>query len=83
LDNQPQRNYEDEIEDNFEQYSKEYQALSEGFRRQVMLDQYCVIKFRGKPKQYQIPNYELEHRAGKMEIPYFDGSSKVTAQAWV
>jgi hypothetical protein len=28
-------------------------------------------------------NYELERRAGKMEIPYFDGSPKMTAQAWV
>jgi hypothetical protein len=30
LDNQPQRNYEDEIEDNFEQYAREYHALSAG-----------------------------------------------------
>ena len=57
--------------------------MSAGFQRQVTLDQYCGIKFRGKPKQYQRPNYELECRAGKIEIPYFDGSSKVTAQAWV
>jgi hypothetical protein len=83
LDNQPQRNYEDEIEDNFEQYAREYHTLSAAFQRQVMMDQYCGIKFRGKPKQYQRPDYELERRVGKMEIPYFDGSSKVTAQARV
>jgi hypothetical protein len=83
LDNQPQHNYEDEIEDNFEQYAREYHALSAVFQRKVMLDQYCGIKFRGKPKQYQRPNYELERRASKIEIPYFDGSAKVTAQAWV
>jgi hypothetical protein len=83
LDTQPQHNYEDEIEDNFEQYAREYHALSAGFQRQVTLDQYCGIKFRGKPKQYQRPNYELERRAGKIEIPYFDGSAKVTTQAWV
>jgi hypothetical protein len=47
------------------------------------LDQYCGIKFRGKPKQFHRENNELERRVGKMEIPYFDGSSKVTAQAWV
>jgi len=46
LDNQPQRNYEDEIEDNFEQYVKQYHALSTGFQRQVTMDQYCGIKFR-------------------------------------
>jgi hypothetical protein len=83
LDNQPQNNHRDEIEDNFEEYAREYESLSAGFRRQVTLDQYCGIKFRGKPKQYHRNNNELEHKAGKMEIPYFDGSSKVTAQAWV
>jgi len=83
LDNQPQRNYEDEIEDNSKQYVREYHALSAGFQRRVTLDQYCGIKFMGKPKQYQRSNYELERKAGKMEIPYFDGSSKVTVQAWV
>jgi hypothetical protein len=57
--------------------------LSAGFRRQVTLDQYCGIKFRGKPKQYHRNNNELERRAGKMEILYVDGSSKVIAQAWV
>jgi hypothetical protein len=83
LDNQPQHNYQDEIDDNFEQCAREYNLPSAGFQRQVTLDQYCGIKFRGKPKQYHRNNYELEHRASKMEIPYFDGSSKVTAQAWV
>jgi hypothetical protein len=83
LDNQPQQKYEDEIEDNFKQYAREYHALSAGFQRQVTLDQYCGIKFRGKPKQYQRPNYELERRVGKIEIPYFDGYVKVSAQAWV
>jgi hypothetical protein len=32
---------------------------------------------------YHRNNYELEHRARKMEILYFDGSAKVTAQAGV
>jgi hypothetical protein len=41
------------------------------------------LKFRTKPRPYHMNNYELEHRAGKMEIPYFDGSTKMTAQAWV
>jgi hypothetical protein len=38
LDNHPQCNYEDEIEDKFEQYAREYHTLSAGFQRQVMLD---------------------------------------------
>jgi hypothetical protein len=81
--NQTQPNYQDEIEDNFDQYVREYNSLSAGVQRQITLDQYCGFKFRGKPKPYHRNNYELERRAGKMEIPYFDGSSKVTAQAWV
>jgi hypothetical protein len=28
-------------------------------------------------------NYEFERRIRKIEIPYFDGSAKITAQAWV
>jgi len=83
LKNQPQCNYEDEIEDNFEHYAREDHALSAGFQRKVTLDQYCGIKFRGKPKQYHRTKSELESRARKMENPYFDGSFKVTAQAWV
>jgi hypothetical protein len=61
----------------------EYVALSAGFRRQGTLDQYCGIKFRGRPKNYHKNNNELERRAGKMESPYFDGSSRITLQAWV
>jgi hypothetical protein len=72
LDNQTQPNYQDEIEDNFDQYVREYNSLSTGVQRQITLDQYCGFKFRGKPKPYHRNNYELEHRAGKMEIPYFD-----------
>jgi hypothetical protein len=49
----------------------------------MILDLYCGIKFRGKPKNYYRNNNELESMKGKMEIPYFDGYSKVTMQAWV
>jgi hypothetical protein len=54
-----------------------------GFEIHVTLDQYCGIKFRGKPKNYHRNNNELERKAGKMEIPYFDGSSRVIEKAWV
>jgi hypothetical protein len=83
LDSHPQHNHYNDIEDNFEEYAREYESLGAGFRRQVTLDQYCWIKFRGKPKHYHKNNNELERRAGKMEISYFDGSPKVIVQAWV
>jgi hypothetical protein len=83
LDGQPQDNQFNEIEDNFKEYAKEHATLSVGFKRQVTLDQYYGIKFRDKPKRYYRNNSELERGEGKMEIPYFDGSSRVTMQAWV
>jgi hypothetical protein len=49
----------------------------------MTLDQYCGFKLKDKPRSYHRSNYELENRAGKMEIAYFDGSPKMTAQAWV
>ena len=47
------------------------------------LDQYCQLKFKNKPRSNHKRNYEFEHKARKMEIPYFDGTAKMTAQAWV
>jgi hypothetical protein len=65
------------------EYVREYNSLSIAVQRQITLDQYCGFKLRGKTRLYHRNNYELERRAGKMEIPYFDGSPKMTAQAWV
>jgi hypothetical protein len=50
LDGQPQDNHFREIEDNFEEYVREYATLSAGFKRQVTLDQYCGIKLKGRPR---------------------------------
>jgi hypothetical protein len=83
LDEQTQPNYQDEIEDSFNQYVKEYNSLSIEVQRKITLDQYCGFKLGGNTRPYHRNNYELECRAGKMEISYFDGSSKMTAQAWV
>ena len=71
------------MEDNFAQYFREYNSLSIAVQRQMTLDQYCGFKLRDKPKPYHRRTYELERMVGKIEIPYFDGSPKMTAQAWV
>jgi hypothetical protein len=76
-------NHIDDFVELFEQYSREYNSLNLTVQRQMTLDQYCQIKFRNKPRPHHRSNYEFERRAGKMEIPYFDGSAKMTAQAWV
>ena len=78
-----QSDHPDEFEDQFDQYVREYNSLSPPVQRQITLDQFCGLKFRSKPRLYHRNNYELERRAGKMEIPYFDGSAKLTAQVWV
>jgi hypothetical protein len=41
------------------------------------------LKFRNKHRPNHRRNYEFEDRGGKMEIPYFDGMTKMTAQAWL
>jgi hypothetical protein len=76
-------NHQDEFEDKFDQYVREYNSLSITIQRQISLDQYCGFKLRGKTNSYHMNNYELERRVGKMDIPYFDGSPKMTTQAWV
>jgi hypothetical protein len=65
------------------QCTREYYELDLGIQRQMSLDQYCQLKFRNKSKLNHRSNYELERRMGKIEIPYFDGTTKMTAQAWV
>jgi hypothetical protein len=83
VDEQSQPSNPNKFEDQFDQYVREYNSLSPPVQRQITLDQFCGLKFRSKPRLYHRNNYELERRAGKMEIPYFDGSAKMTAQAWV
>jgi hypothetical protein len=62
---------------------REYNDLSMTIQRQMSLDQYCQLKFRNKPRPNHRRNHEFERRAGKMEIPYFNGMTKMTTQAWV
>ena len=52
-------------------------------QRQMSLDQYCQLRFRNQPRMNHRGNFEFERRVGKIEIPYFDGTTKMTAQAWV
>ena len=52
-------------------------------QKQMSLDQYCQLKFRNQPRMNNRGNFEFEQRAGKIEIPYFDGMAKMTAQSWV
>jgi hypothetical protein len=73
----------DDFVEQMVQCTREYNDLSMTIQREMSLDQYCQLKFRNKPRPNHRSNYKFERKAGKMEIPYFDGSAKMTAQAWV
>jgi hypothetical protein len=83
IDKPTQPNHIDEFDDLFDQYSREYNSLNLSVHRRITLDQLCGLKFKNNPRPYQRSSYEFERGAGKMEIPYFDGSAKMIAQAWV
>jgi hypothetical protein len=57
--------------------------LSARFRRRISLREYCGIKYRGRPRDFHRGNNNLGHKAGKMEIPTFDESSKASTRVWV
>jgi len=51
----------------------------------MSLDKYCQLKLKNgyKPRPNHKNNFEFEQRAWKIEIPYFDGTTKMTTQACV
>jgi len=77
---------QEQVEDFVEQMTrctKEYYSLDMRIQRQMSLDQYCQLRFRNQPRTNHRGSFEFERRAGKIEIPYFDGMAKMTAQSWV
>jgi hypothetical protein len=77
-DEQIQHEQVDDLVEQMAQCTKEYHDLDMIIQRQMSLDQYCQLKFRNKPRLNHRSNYEFEQRAGKIEIPYFDGTTKIT-----
>jgi hypothetical protein len=76
----------EQVEDFVAQLAKstrEYYILDMKVQRQMSLDQYCQLRFRNQPRMNHRGRFEFEQRTGKIEIPYFDGTTKMTAQAWV
>ena len=64
----------------------EYMAFSEEFKRHLTFRDYCDyqdrVKFRGGNRM-PTQNFELRTTIGKFFLPYFDGSTKCTANSWV
>jgi hypothetical protein len=83
INEQIQHEQVDDFVEQMAQCTRESHDLDMIIQRQMSLDQYFQLKFINKPRPNHRSNYEFERRAGKMEIPYFDGMAKITAQAWV
>jgi hypothetical protein len=76
----------EQVEDFVEQLArstKEYYSLDMRVQRQMSLDQFCQLKFKNHPRMNHRGIFAFERRAGKIEIPYFDGTTKMTAQSWM
>jgi hypothetical protein len=71
------------IEEEWEDLERAYNSLSEGFRRHVSLGEYFHLMQKRKSKGHYRGDNELGHKVGRMEIPHFDGSNKISAKAWV
>jgi hypothetical protein len=82
-DEHAQHEHVDDFVEQMMQCTREYNDLSMTIQRKMSLDQYCQLKFRNKPRLNHMSSYEFEPREGKMEIPYFDGTNKMTTHAWV
>jgi hypothetical protein len=69
----------------FDDYWREYQALSEDFQVAMSLLDYCNIKYRNRPREVNRGqhNFDLMRNIGNLTIPCFDGSRKSTTRAWV
>jgi hypothetical protein len=63
--------------------TREYYNLDMKVQRQMSLDQYCQLRFRNQPRTNHKGSFEFKRRAGKIKILYFDGTAKMTTQAWV
>jgi hypothetical protein len=69
----------------FTDYLREYQTLGDDFRNSMSLQDFCTIKYKNRPRDFNRgpQSWELQQKVGKLSIPYFDGSRKCTARAWV
>jgi hypothetical protein len=69
----------------FTEFLREYQALGDELQAAISLQDFCTIKYRNRPRDFNRgpQSWELQRKVGKLSIPYFDGSSKSIARVWV
>jgi hypothetical protein len=67
-------------------YFQEYKAMDPDLREAMTFAEFCSFKGRNRPRFFNrgpTQSYELQRTVGKLTLPYFDGTSKCTARAWV
>jgi hypothetical protein len=63
-------------------YFQEYKAMDVDLRKAMTFAEFCSFKGRNRPRFFNrgpTQNYELQRTVGKLNLPYFDGTSKCTA----
>jgi len=67
-----------------EEILRHWRASSAEFRAEMTFAGYSDIRIKNRPRRGGIPqNQELQKKASKMTLPFFDRSGKTTARAWV
>jgi hypothetical protein len=72
-------------EEDFTEFLREYKTLGEEFQAAMSLQDFCTIEYKNRPRDFNggPQSWELQRKVKKLSIPYFDGSIKSTARAWV
>jgi hypothetical protein len=74
-------------QDLFGDYKRNYLALGADLHADMILMDYCLIKYGNRPREAHRGNEKMHimdfiKKVGKLNIPTFDGSSHYSAQAW-
>lgn len=66
------------------QFRRDWEASGPEFQADISLKDYMDLRMRHMPRAGgRNQNFELRKKVGKISLPYYDASGKMTAQAWV
>ncbi|KAH9321750.1 hypothetical protein KI387_016389, partial [Taxus chinensis] len=64
--------------------NKEYDTLHPATRAMLTFDEFCALKMGNKTKRaHKQPHMDVQQRLGKVSLPSFDGTNKITVRAWL
>lgn len=68
---------------NARELALEYASLDPKVRRSIPFTTYCEVVKNDHRGRNNRPNKDIQSKIGKLSIPNFDGSGKITAHAWL